>query len=586
MPDRDLRLLSLDGGGVRGLSSLAILKRLLEIVNPVAPPKPCEYFDMIGGTSTGGLIAIMLGRLEMTIDECIDAYVDMFDRLFQKRRRRITINGHVQERFDTQELERSIREIIAEKDTVGENALLKGSENQKCKVFVCALSKETSDTVLFTSYPSRGSSHMYHNTRIWEAARATSAASSFFDPIKIGQFEEEFVDGAVGANNPVVQLWNEAKFMSSGEALEANIKCLVSIGTGVPSLDSYGSSLLEIAKTLKDIATETEKTAESFHRAHSDLDEENRYFRFNVSQGLESIGLEDAAQKNKIMAATSRYVALESVMNQMKRCGKSLSTREYSGPFKVQFSLKGLPRVPKFVARDQEMNDLEENLLPQPTRETYQKVFVLHGLGGSGKTQLAIEFARRSQKIFSSIFWLNGNSRESVRQSFAQIARQLPEDQIPVSFRKLSKTPNEELDEIISNIQIWFNKLENNRWLLIFDNVDRDNSPEVNDSQSYDVEDFFPEVDHGSILITSRLRQLRQLGQDRQLGSMSYSEGVEALKCRIGRPIEGMKKTKQQSQSNSPLNMIQALKGSSRKWVVSPLHLLMQVPLFTERLQV
>ena len=136
MPDNDLCLLSLDGGGVRGLSSLAILKRLMEIINPDAPPKPCEYFDMIGGTSTGGLIAIMLGRLEMNIDECIDAYVALFDQVFQKKWHRVTINGHVQGRFDTEELERSIREIVKQKDKAGENALLKGSENQQCKVSV------------------------------------------------------------------------------------------------------------------------------------------------------------------------------------------------------------------------------------------------------------------------------------------------------------------------------------------------------------------------------------------------------------------------------------------------------------------
>jgi patatin-like phospholipase/acyl hydrolase len=136
MPDKDLRLLSLDGGEVRGLSSLAILKRLMEIINSNASPKSCEYFDMIGGTSTGELIVIMLGRLEMNIDECIDAYVALFDRVFQKKRHRVTINGHVQGRFDIEELERSIREIVKRKNKAGENALLKESANQQCKVLV------------------------------------------------------------------------------------------------------------------------------------------------------------------------------------------------------------------------------------------------------------------------------------------------------------------------------------------------------------------------------------------------------------------------------------------------------------------
>jgi patatin-like phospholipase/acyl hydrolase len=55
---KELRLLALDGGGVRGLSALMILEQLMDAVNPDAPPKPCDYFDMIGGTSTGGYIAI------------------------------------------------------------------------------------------------------------------------------------------------------------------------------------------------------------------------------------------------------------------------------------------------------------------------------------------------------------------------------------------------------------------------------------------------------------------------------------------------------------------------------------------------
>ena len=63
------RILALDGGGVRGLSSLLILQKLMSEIQRLKgdsqPPLPCQYFDLICGTSTGGLIAIMLGRLRM-----------------------------------------------------------------------------------------------------------------------------------------------------------------------------------------------------------------------------------------------------------------------------------------------------------------------------------------------------------------------------------------------------------------------------------------------------------------------------------------------------------------------------------------
>lgn len=59
------RLLSLDGGGVRGLSSLLILREIMndieQRIDASEVLKPSEYFDLIGGTGTGGLIAIMLG---------------------------------------------------------------------------------------------------------------------------------------------------------------------------------------------------------------------------------------------------------------------------------------------------------------------------------------------------------------------------------------------------------------------------------------------------------------------------------------------------------------------------------------------
>jgi patatin-like phospholipase/acyl hydrolase len=55
MSERKLRLFCFDGGGVRGLSSLYLLQQLMQAANKDNPPKPCNFFDMIGGTSTGGL---------------------------------------------------------------------------------------------------------------------------------------------------------------------------------------------------------------------------------------------------------------------------------------------------------------------------------------------------------------------------------------------------------------------------------------------------------------------------------------------------------------------------------------------------
>ena len=66
MSEHDLRLLALDGGGVRGLATLQILKQLMDTVDPESPLKPCDYFDMIGGTSTNGSVLVALLDLCLT----------------------------------------------------------------------------------------------------------------------------------------------------------------------------------------------------------------------------------------------------------------------------------------------------------------------------------------------------------------------------------------------------------------------------------------------------------------------------------------------------------------------------------------
>ena len=76
---------------------------------------------------------------------------------------------------------------------------------------MCATSKGVALPFLVRSYPpTRETPDLYHVTKIWEADRATSAASSFFDPIAIGSLDQEFLDGGTGANNPILQLCNEA----------------------------------------------------------------------------------------------------------------------------------------------------------------------------------------------------------------------------------------------------------------------------------------------------------------------------------------------------------------------------------------
>jgi patatin-like phospholipase/acyl hydrolase len=80
MNQRIPKILSLDGGGVRGLSSLLILRDIMTEIehktSATETPKPCEYFDLIGGTSTGGLIAIMLGLLGMVFMTLYELMID------------------------------------------------------------------------------------------------------------------------------------------------------------------------------------------------------------------------------------------------------------------------------------------------------------------------------------------------------------------------------------------------------------------------------------------------------------------------------------------------------------------------------
>ncbi|GAB1319353.1 Calcium-independent phospholipase A2-gamma [Madurella fahalii] len=240
-----LRLLSLDGGGIRGLSTLIILKRLMKRVNPDNPPKPCDYFHLIGGTSTGSIIALMLGRLRMDMQECIDKYVQLSRAALTPTRHKANILGRFKDKWEVNGayradvLAREMKQVVKDKLDGGDPDKKILDPDPTCRLFVCAFTKSRNTPLLIRSYTNPDSVDFLSaaDCTIWQAARAPSAAATFFDPIKIGR--QMFVDGATGMNNPVEPVLKEAKSIWPDAISWGRIQCLISIGTGVPDLKRF-----------------------------------------------------------------------------------------------------------------------------------------------------------------------------------------------------------------------------------------------------------------------------------------------------------------------------------------------------------
>ncbi|WPH00383.1 Hypothetical protein R9X50_00321000 [Acrodontium crateriforme] len=291
-----LRILCLDGGGVRGYSMLIILQELMHRtfveIEGRAPkrheiPKPCDHFDLISGTGTGGLIAIMLGRLRLDLDTCKEVYVRMTRRVFETDK---TFAGipYKSTMFKASKLEEAIRECVREhtvfedegNDTLANavpmtpdvpgtpttstssvpkrtfsqgsrysqigmspvtprsagfgslrwgnsGALLYDTRENRTKTAVTAVLKGTSSTTLLRSYDSRKETAPDVNCTIWQAGRATSAAAMAFKPITIGQ--STYLDEGAGKYNPAPLILDEA---IQNEWPGREVGVFISIGTG------------------------------------------------------------------------------------------------------------------------------------------------------------------------------------------------------------------------------------------------------------------------------------------------------------------------------------------------------------------
>jgi hypothetical protein len=188
--------------------------------------------------------------------------------------------------------------------------------------------------------------------------------------------------------------------------------------------------------------------------------------------------------------------------------------------FSVVFSLSNVSDVEHFIGREAELQEIHKALSGDGSR----RVVVLHGLGGIGKTQLSVAYAKRQKDSYSAIFWLNIKDVNSLKQSFAIMARHISQE-YPLALQLSGRDTNESLDEVVDAVKAWLSRPNNSRWLMIFDNYDNPKLPRNSDPAAVNIRKFFPESYQGSIIITTRSSQVR-IGhaiQIQKLGDMQDS---------------------------------------------------------------
>ncbi|CAG7983436.1 unnamed protein product, partial [Penicillium nalgiovense] len=190
--------------------------------------------------------------------------------------------------------------------------------------------------------------------------------------------------------------------------------------------------------------------------------------------------------------------------------------------FDVPLDLAAVPVIENFLGRQDELDQLWQYF--QPEEVVSQKVAILYGLGGIGKTQLAARFARDHKHDFTAIFWLGGKDRGTLLQSLSSIMPRLPGQ--PQDTEAMD---DEEAEQRARQVLRWLAIKGNSRWLIVFDNIDQYSPINSAVGDAYDIKKFFPTADHGSILITSRLQGLTELGKTFPVHSLDSEEAIQLL---------------------------------------------------------
>jgi hypothetical protein len=255
------RILALDGGGLRGVLTVGLLSRIEEILRARAGGDPdfrlCHYFDLIGGTSTGAIIAAGLA-VGMRVAEIREHYYRLGNVVFKRDLLRL---GLVRQKYDARRVDKALHEIF------GDHTL--GSSGIRTGLMIMTKRLDTTSPWPLTNNPN----DPYFNPRpnsttipnrdypLWKVVRASTAAPYYFAPefvtIKEGSADGavkpvsgEFIDGGVStANNPSLQMVQLATLHGYGLRwpLGDDQMLVVSLGTGRPNLEGMISSGVKAA---------------------------------------------------------------------------------------------------------------------------------------------------------------------------------------------------------------------------------------------------------------------------------------------------------------------------------------------------
>lgn len=241
-----------------------------------------ELFDIIGGTSTGAIVAASIGIAHKTVEQVELLYRDMIGKIFAKH----PVNGPkmllTRAYYDTGVLESTLQRECGRGVFIDSLA-----EENMNRVFVVSsiMSRNPKELHLFRNYTyPLGHESRYDGTveaQLWEGLRASSAAPTFFSEIRVNG--ELHADGAIVANNPTAVALHETKCIFPGVPIEI----VVSLGNGLsPAYAGKGAEedgekknmgWGDVVGSIVASATSTEVV----HHALQDLFPEEKYFRFN-----------------------------------------------------------------------------------------------------------------------------------------------------------------------------------------------------------------------------------------------------------------------------------------------------------------